>query len=134
MKPLLLSSLWLLLISVGYAQVEYDVEPIVDSVVTNHVNVWKKAGKVDMYCIQVSSLSGQGSSVRAKEMVNELNAVLAKEKIKAKAYSTFVQPNHKVRIGYFATKIEAYHVLKLLPARFSGAFITTDQMKIGANN
>lgn len=115
----------------SWAQVHYDVDSQVEATVDKHVAAWDKVGKVGIYCIQISSLSGEGSGARAQAAVNELNHFFSSNGIDACAYTIFAQPNHKVRVGKFLTKREAYHVMTFLLPQYPGAFITHDQRKIG---
>lgn len=130
MKRNILFLLYVLLPILGFSQVQYDVDPQVDATVDKHVAAWNKVGKIDIYCIQISSLSGEGSGARAQEVVSTLNQFFIANGLSARAYSIFAQPNHKVRVGNFLTKREAYKVMSILLPDYPGAFITRDKKKV----
>lgn len=113
-----------------FSQVQYDVEPRVEATVEKHIEAWDRVGKINIFCIQVASLSGEGSGANAQAMVAELNQYFAANGIDAQAYTIFVQPNHKVRVGNFLSKREAYKVMSVLQIQYPGAFITRDKRKI----
>ncbi len=46
------------------------------------------------------------------------------------AYLVYQQPNFKVRIGDFRTRLEATGFLKKLEARYKSAFIVPDEVKL----
>lgn len=114
----------------AFSQVQYDVEPQVASTMEKHVDAWDRVGKVNIFCIQIASLSGEGSGANAQAMVVELNQYFAVNGIEAQAYTIFAQPNHKVRVGNFLSKREAYKVMSILQPQYPGAFITRDKRKI----
>lgn len=115
----------------GAAQnITYDIEPSVQEASRIHVEAWEKVGKVNVFCIQLGSFSGANSGTKAQGIVNELNIQFRNRGINAQAYSVFDAPNHKVRVGNFSTKQEAYKMFHELQAQYPGAFITRDKRKV----
>ena len=128
----LLFSLMLAGISYGIKaqNISYDIEPSVEKTARLHVEAWEKVDKVNIYCIQLGSFSGESSGAKAQGIVNELNAQFRSRGINAQAYSVFDAPNHKVRVGNYSTKQEAYGMFHELQAQYPGAFITRDKRKV----
>ena len=46
------------------------------------------------------------------------------------AYLIYQQPNYKVRVGDFNTRLEAFNVYKKLSADYGSAFIVKDEIKL----
>ena len=110
--------------------ITYDIEPSVEKATRLHVEAWEKVEKVNIYCIQLGSFSGESSGAKAQSIVNELNAQFRSRCINAQAYSVFDAPNHKVRVGNYSTKQEAYGMFHELQVQYPGAFITRDKRKV----
>lgn len=110
--------------------VRYDVEESVQNTEQKYKDACRHVGKVEMYVIQVMSLSGENSGSNAQERVSSLNSYLESNGIHAEAYSVFAEPNHKVKVGYFSTRYEAYSVLLKINHLYSGAFVTKDKVRI----
>ena len=110
--------------------ISYDIEPSVEKASRLHVEAWEKVEKVNIYCIQLGSFSGESSGAKAQSIVNELNTQFRSRGINAQAYSVFDAPNHKVRVGNFSTKQEAYGMFHELQVQYPGAFITRDKRKV----
>lgn len=134
MKKLFLTGYLLLLIGfctgVSAQNITYDIEPSVQEASRLHAEAWEKVEKVNVFCIQLGSFSGENSGAKAQSIVNELNAQFRNRGINAQAYSVFDAPNHKVRVGNFSTKQEAYGMFHELQVQYPGAFITRDKRKV----
>lgn len=110
--------------------ISYDIEPAVQEASRLHVEAWEKVEKVSIFCIQLGSFSGENSGAKAQSIVSELNTQFRSRGITAQAYSVFDAPNHKVRVGNFNTKQEAYGMFHELQVQYPGAFITRDKRKV----
>lgn len=110
--------------------ITYDIEPSVERASRLHVEAWEKVERVNIFCIQLGSFSGESSGAKAQSIVNELNTQFRNRGINAQAYSVFDAPNHKVRVGNFSSKQEAYGMFHELQAQYPGAFITRDKRKV----
>ena len=119
-------------ISLGISaqNITYDIEPSVERASRLHVEAWEKVERVNIFCIQLGSFSGESSGAKAQSIVNELNTQFRNRGINAQAYSVFDAPNHKVRVGNFSTKQEAYGMFHELQTQYPGAFITRDKRKV----
>lgn len=115
---------------VSAQNITYDIEPSVQAASNLHSQAWEKVERVNIFCIQIGSYSGENSGTKAQSVVNELNAYFQSHDINAQAYSVFDAPNHKVRVGNFSTKQEAYGTFHELQVQYPGAFITRDKRKV----
>ena len=71
------------------------------------------------YRIQVASLSGTSSKNRAFEMKERIREAYPG----VEAYVVFDEPNFKVKVGDFRTRLEAYVFLQHIRADFPGTII-----------
>ena len=115
---------------VSAQNITYDIEPSVQEASRLHSEAWEKVERVNIFCIQIGSFSGENSGAKAQSIVNELNTQFRNRGINAQAYSAFDAPNHKVRVGNFSTKQEAYGMFHELQEQYPGAFITRDKRKV----
>ena len=130
LRCLLLFLMTGIITGISAQNITYDIEPSVQEASNLHKEAWDKVGKVNTFCIQLGSFSGENSGAKAQGIVNELNAHFQSRGINAQAYSVFDAPNHKVRVGNFSTKQEAYKIFHELLAQYPGAFITRDKRKV----
>jgi hypothetical protein len=110
--------------------VTYDIEESIIKAQEKHIEANKNVDKVTIFCIQVGSFSGENSSGKAVILKNETEKQLAGISVPTQIYITFDAPNHKVRIGNFFDRMEAYHVLNYVQQTFPGAFVTRDKRKV----
>ena len=131
MKKKFLMSVLLLFPCILFAQyVTYDIEESIIKAQEKHIEANKNVDKVTIFCIQIGSFSGENSSGKAVILKNETEKQLAGISVPTQIYITFDAPNHKVRIGNFFDRMEAYHVLNYVQQTFPGAFVTRDKRKV----
>ena len=131
MKKNILMSVFLLFPCILFAQyVTYDIEESIIKAQEKHIEANKNVDKVTIFCIQVGSFSGENSSGKAVILKNETEKQLAGISVPTEIYIIFDAPNHKVRIGNFFDRMEAYHVLNYVQQTFPGAFVTRDKRKV----
>lgn len=131
MKKNILMSVFLLFPCILFAQyVTYDIEESIIKAQEKHIEANKNVDKVTIFCIQIGSFSGENSSGKAVILKNETEKQLAGISVPTQIYITFDAPNHKVRIGNFFDRMEAYHVLNYVQQTFPGAFVTRDKRKV----
>ena len=63
---------------------------------------------------------------KAVELKNEFNALHPE----IASYLTYKQPNFKVRVGDFRTRLEAQKFLKDIQGKYASSFIVTDDIKL----
>lgn len=91
----------------------------VSQLVQRHVELNERVRTVPGYRIQVASLSGTSSKNRAFEMKERLLAAFPG----VEAYVVFDEPNFKVKVGDFRTRLEAYVFLQRIRGEFPGTII-----------
>ncbi len=83
----------------------------------------KKDGKVKGYRVQIHF----GSD---RDKANEIKLRFMQKYNNTAAYEPYEQPNFKVRVGDFRTRIEAYKFLKEITVDFPSSFIVQDEIEL----
>lgn len=101
----------------GHVDIKGDVA--VSQLVQKHIELNERVRTIPGYRIQVASLSGTSSKNRAFDM---------KERIRnnypgVEAYVVFDEPNFKVKVGDFRTRLDAYVFLQRIKNEFPGTII-----------
>ena len=130
MKKIIFIFVFILPFCILAQNVIIDKEESIVKMEQKYKEVNKRVSTITMYVIQVASLSGAESGTKAQSMVKELNNFFASSGIEATAYSTFVEPCHKIQVGNFSTRESAYAVLIQLPSKYATAFVKQDQRKV----
>lgn len=107
------------------SNVSYDIENGVTTLEELHANAWNKVKRVEGYRIQLISLSGTNSKAIVEKM--QIDFIVKFPDIPA--YVTYFEPNFRLRVGDFRTKLEAYHVYQSINSSFPGAFIIKDKIE-----
>ena len=97
----------------GHVEIKGDVA--VAQLVQKHIDVRTIPG----YRIQVASLSGTASKNRAFEMKDRIRELYPG----VEAYVVFDEPNFKVKVGDFRTRLDAYVFLLRIRNDFPGTII-----------
>ena len=103
--------------SKGRIEIKGDVA--VSQLVQKHVELNERVRTIPGYRIQVASLSGSSSKNRAFDMKERLREAYPG----VEAYVVFDEPNFKVKVGDFRTRLEAYVFLQHIRADFPGTII-----------
>lgn len=127
MKNFLLTFCLISIFSLMNAQsnLSYNLEDGVTQLEEIHFMAWSKVKKIDGYRIQLISLSGTNS----KSIVERMQVDFTNKFPNVPAYVTYFEPNFRLRVGDFKTKLEAYHVYHLVNISFPGAFIIKDKIE-----
>ena len=107
------------------SNLSYDLENGITKLEEMHVTAWSKVKKIDGYRIQLISLSGTNSKAIVEKMQIDFNNKFPE----VEAYVTYFEPNFRLRVGDFRTKLEAYHVYQMINFSFPGAFIIKDKIE-----
>jgi len=83
----------------------------------------RKNGKIPGYRVQIHFGSDR---TKAKEIKSKFQG----KHPETRAYDPYEQPNFKVRVGDFRTKLEAYSFMKEIMIEFPGAFIVQDDIEL----
>lgn len=103
--------------SKGHVEIKGDVA--VTQLVQKHVELNERVRTIPGYRIQVASLSGSTSKNRAFDMKERIRETYPG----VEAYVVFDEPNFKVKVGDFRTRLEAYVFLQRIRADFPGTII-----------
>ncbi|MBR1793014.1 MAG: SPOR domain-containing protein [Bacteroidales bacterium] len=91
----------------------------VEQLVEKHIELNERVKTIPGFRIQVASLSGTDSRRRAFELKAKLKEVYPD----TETYIVFDEPNFKVKVGDFRTKLEAFAFLTEMRATFPGTII-----------
>jgi len=105
--------------------VSYNIENGINSLEQQYIEAWKKIKRVDGFRIQITSFSG----VNSKTSIENTAEQFRKHFPAIPCYTTYLEPNFRLRAGNFRTKIEAYKVLQKIAPIFQGAFVLKDQIE-----
>ncbi len=103
--------------SKGHIEIKGDVA--VSQLVQKHIELNERVRTIPGYRIQVASLSGTASKNRAFEMRDRLREAYPG----VEAYVVFDEPNFKVKVGDFRTRLDAYVFLQRIRGDFPGTII-----------
>jgi hypothetical protein len=110
----------------AYAQnnITYNLEKGVDLVEQQYVDAWKRIKKIEGFRIQITSFSGVNSKTLIENTTEQF-----KQNFSNTPYSiTYFEPNFRLRVGNYRTKLEAYKALQKIAPLFPGAFVIKDQI------
>lgn len=65
-----------------------------------------------------------------RNKANEIRTEFIRDHIETEAYMVYHQPNFKVRIGDFKTRLEAQKAMQLFSAFYPGSFIVKDEIPL----
>ncbi|MBR3724789.1 MAG: SPOR domain-containing protein [Bacteroidales bacterium] len=103
--------------SKGHIEIKGDVA--VSQLVQKHIELNERVRTIPGYRIQVASLSGTASKNRAFEMKDRIREAYPG----VEAYVVFDEPNFKVKVGDFRTRLDAYVFLQKIRVDFPGTII-----------
>ena len=110
----------------GQNSVKYDIEPAVLDVTRKHTEAWQKVKTMSGYRIQIAALSGSQSRVKAQEMKLNFDRIFTN----IECYLSYAEPNFRIRVGDFVTKLDALYHLSKIQEYFPGAFIVKDNIAV----
>jgi len=113
-------------ITLLYAQknVSYNMESGINFVEQQYLDAWKKVKKIDGFRIQITSFAG----VNSRNLIENAAEQFSQQFPNIPCSISFEQPNFRLRVGNFRTKLEAYKALQEIAPFFSGAFVLKDQI------
>ena len=103
----------------SHGRVEIKGDVAVAQLVQKHIELNERIRTIPGYRIQVASLSGTSSKNRAFEMKERIREAYPG----VEAYVVFDEPNFKVKVGDFRTRLEAYVFLQHIRMDFPGTII-----------
>ena len=112
--------------AVGVSQVMVQQNDKIIGLVEKHIAANKNnQGKMLGFCVQICFESGANSRERAEKT---RMAFLSKYP-KMNAYTSFKEPNFRVRVGDFRTRAEARGFREEILAEFPKSFVVKDEVK-----
>ena len=127
MKQTGLLALFFFFFALNYAQknVSYNMEKGINVLEQQYVEAWRRIKKIDGFRIQITSFSG----VNSKTSIENTAEQFKQQFPEIPCYTTYSEPNFRLRVGNFRTKIEAYKALQKIALFFPGAFVLKDQVE-----
>lgn len=104
---------------VAGAQVKLTGDVAVSQMVERHVELASKVKTIPGYRVQIASFSGASSKNLAFEMRDRFVA----DYPEVQAYIVFDEPNFKVKVGDFRTRLEAYAFLQQIKEFYKGYIV-----------
>jgi hypothetical protein len=94
----------------------------VSSLVAKHIAFNEARGSIKGFRIQIFFDSGNNSKSKAISAMNEFKS----KHSKVEAYLMFQEPNYKVRVGDFRTRMDAQRFLHKIAEDYPNAFVVKD--------
>jgi len=115
-----------LFVSSSWAQgnVHYDIEHGIKSVESQYIKSWQKVKKMDGFRIQITSFAGVNSKSSIERVAHQFQQQFPNTPFQI----SYSEPNFRLRVGNYATKLEAYKALQAISLSFQGAFVLKDQI------
>ena len=110
----------------GQNTVRYDIEPAVLTVTKKHTDAWQKVKTVGGYRIQIGALSGNQSRVKAQDMKSSFDKMFPD----LTCYLSYAEPNFRIRVGDFRSRLDALRYLGKIQQSFPGAFIVKENISV----
>ena len=105
------------------AQVRVVGDVAVEQMVAKHVELNNKSKTIPGYRVQIASFSGTSSKANAFDLRDRFSADYPEVQV----YIVFDEPNFKVKVGDFRTRLEAYACLQKIKEFYKG-YITKDNI------
>jgi CRISPR/Cas system-associated endoribonuclease Cas2 len=110
--------------SFAQKNIRYDVERGIDLIESQYINAWKKIKKTEGFRIQITSFAGTNSRTSIEKIAEQFSQQFPEIPF----YISYSEPNFRLRVGNFCTKLEAYKALQAIAPLFPGAFVLKDQI------
>jgi len=104
--------------------VSFDKEKGIELLEQQYIDVWKKINKMDGFRIQVTSFAGANS----KNSIEKAANLFEQNFSGIPYYKSYFEPNFRLRVGNYRTKLDAYKALQKISLTFPGAFVLKDQI------
>lgn len=106
----------------GHSNVISDVR--VDSLLQLHINHNKSFPAFPGYRVQILMVSGND----ALDVIDKVQTKFKKNYPDIHVYLTFGEPNYRLRVGDFRTRLEAENFLQKIQRKYPGAWVTQDNI------
>jgi len=128
-KTIFIISLFTMFVSNTNAQtngkIEIITEPAINDIVQMHVAHNRSVGTIDGFRIQIFYDSGNNSKSNAYSALSNFRSKFPD----IPAYLSYNEPNYKVRVGNFRTRLDAQRFFQFIVTDFSMSYIVKDDIK-----
>lgn len=107
----------------SYAQVAAVNDTLINSVIAKQIRINQKKLSMPGYRIQIY-VGGK------RDKANEIKSSFNNSFPDIPAYIAYQQPNFKVRVGDFKSRLEALNILDQIKANYEVAFVVKDDIKL----
>ena len=123
MRKIFVTAALIICCVLGWAQnsVRYDVETPIGSIQEDYVRTWRRLGEIDGYRIQIAAVTGTNS----KSTAESERYLFMSRYPSIPAYISFKEPYFRIRVGNYATRLEAFFALQEIP----NAYIIPDKIQ-----
>jgi len=113
-------------VTLSYSQknVSYNIETGIDNIEKQYIEAWKKIKKIEGFRIQITSFSGINSKTLIEKAANQFRIQFPNTPCNVSYY----EPNFRLRVGNYKTKLKAYKALREISPAFPSAFVVKDQI------
>ncbi|MCR4816026.1 MAG: SPOR domain-containing protein [Bacteroidales bacterium] len=124
MKPFSLLLLFVAIVSLSFAQtrkgrVEITGDVKVSELVKKHIEFNERMQTVPGYRVQIAALSGPNS----RNQAFDLKAKFKEEYPDVEVYIIFTEPNFRIKVGDFTSKLDAYVFMQRIKDRYPGTIV-----------
>jgi hypothetical protein len=105
--------------------ISYNIEKGIVEIEQQYVEAWKKVKTIEGFRIQIIAFAG----INSKNSIETIAEQFKQQFPEIPFSITFFQPNYRLRVGNFCTKLEAYKALEKIAPLFPGAFVLKDQIE-----
>ncbi len=128
MKRIVIIAILMMPLLVAFGQQQGTIEIVLSNPeITSLIDAYKAEGEKDQtikgYRVQILSADNRNDINRVKSQFYTLFPDV-------KSFVIYQQPNFKLRVGNFRTRLEAHKVWQEVVKSFPGAFITPDELKL----
>ena len=104
--------------------VRYNIETPIESIQEDYIRTWQQLGEIDGYRIQIAAVTGTNS----KSTAESERYLFSSRYPSIPAYITYNEPYFRIRVGNYATRLEAYFVLQEIRTSYPNAYIIPDKI------
>ncbi|MBO7647395.1 MAG: SPOR domain-containing protein [Bacteroidales bacterium] len=104
--------------------VRYSVEPAIANIQDDYVRTWRRLGEMNGYRIQIAAVTGTNSKSTAE---SERYLFLSRYP-DIPAYISYMEPYFRIRVGNFASRLDAYFALQEIISLYPNAYIIPDKI------
>ncbi len=126
MRKIFVTAALIICCVLGWAQnsVRYNIETPIESIQEDYIRTWRRLGEIDGYRIQIAAVTGTNS----KSTAESERYLFSSRYPSIPAYISFKEPYFRIRVGNYATRLEAYFALQEIRTSYPNAYIIPDKI------